>query len=132
MTKIGVVLLDQKNRYLLGEQLPKRPDFDKLFLSNLCKDKKLLCSVNTLAELPTSITSTCASVTSVGTEDWEVNLGIKTFKEFPPDIFFVSRTPSYKPIEIGLANDKFFDINWLKANYNMIINHYNLEIWLIK
>jgi hypothetical protein len=132
MTKIGVVLLDQKNRYLVGEKLPKRPDFDKLFLSNMCRDKKLLCSTNTLIDLPMSITNHCASVTNIGTDDWEVNLGIKTFKEFPPDIFFISRTPKYEPIELGLADDKFFDINWLKANYNMIINHYNLEIWLIK
>lgn len=130
--KLGVVLLDQLNRYVVNERLPSRPDFDKEFLVNICKDRHILTSENTLKTLPKSITGIIRHLSIECETEYEVNLGIKTFKEFPPDIFFISRTPKYEPVQFRSKNDKYFDIEWLKANYDIVINHHNLEIWLKK
>lgn len=130
--KIGVVLLDQLDRYIVNGKLPSRPDFDKEFLLNLVKNKKCIASDNTMQDLPPSIFNSVDSINAVEVTDYDVNLGIKTFKEYPPDIFFVSRTPKYEPVQFRSIHDKYFDISWLNTNYNIVISHYNLEIWLKK
>lgn len=125
--KVGCVLLSMDNYYLGNEgQLPERPSFDKEFLTNLCKDRTLLSSVNTLKDLPKSILDTCSSVTTSTASFWEVNIGIKTFRECPPDIFFITRSNEW------LKDGKQFDIKWLENKYIMVLNHNNLEIWLKK
>ena len=130
-TTIGLVLLDTENRYIVNGELPERPTFDKKFLLSLVKYRVCLASENTIKDLPKSITNSCLEVTENGYLTWTVNLGIKTFKEFPPDVFFISRTPS----DIGLPRtdkDKYFDIDWLNNLYDIVISHHNLEIWLRK
>lgn len=129
---IGVVLLDRLDRYLINGKLPERPDFDKDFLLRLVANKVCLASENTISELPKSITNSCLEITENGHLNWTVNLGIKTFKEFPPNIFFISRTPAYEPNMLRTNKDKYFDIEWLKSNYDIVISHHNLEIWIKK
>lgn len=129
---IGVVLLDRLNRYLINGKIPERPDFDKEFLLSLVANKVCLASENTRKDLPKSLINSCLEITENGHLNWNVNLGIKTFKEFPPDIFFISRTPPYEPIMLRTKNDKYFDIEWLKSNYDIVISHHNLEIWIKK
>ena len=127
----GLVLLDIEHRYIVNGELPERPTFDKKFLLSLVKDRVCLASENTINDLPKSITNSCLEVTENGYLTWTVNLGIKTFKEFPPDVFFISRTPS----DISLPRtdkDKYFDIDWLNNLYDIVISHHNLEIWIRK
>ena len=131
-TTIGLVLLDQINRYMVNGEIPKRPDFDKTFLLNMVKNKVCLASENTIKDLPKSITNSCLEITENGYLNWEVNLGIKTFKEFPPDVFFISRSPVYEGNTSLYEQDKFFDMYWLETNYNRVISHHNLEIWIRK
>ena len=130
--KLGIVLLDQLDRYIVNGRLPSRPDFDKDLLLALCKNKNCLTSENTFKDLPKSLIELVKSITTMANSGYEVNLGIKTFKEYPPDIFFISRTPRYEPVQFKSVNDKYFDINWLTTNYNIVINHHNLEIWFKK
>lgn len=130
-TTIGLVLLDIENRYLVNGELPERPDFDKEFLLSLVKNKVCLASESTIKDLPKSVTTSCLEITENGYLNWNVNLGIKTFKEFPPDIFFISRSTS----DIGVHEtdkDKYFDIDWLNNLYDIVISHHNLEIWIRK
>lgn len=130
-TTIGLVLLDQINRYMVNGEIPKRPDFDKALLLNMVKNKVCLSSENTIKDLPKSITNNCLEITENGYLNWEVNLGIKTFKEFPPDIFFISRSPIDEVLPTH-PKDKYFDIDWLNNLYNIVISHHNLEIWIRK
>lgn len=132
-TTIGLVLLDQINRYMVNGEIPKRPDFDKEFLLNIVKSRVCLASENTIKDLPKSVTNSCLEITENGYLNWTVNLGIKTFKEFPPDIFFISRSPiKLTSVAIRYNKDKYFDIDWLNNLYNIVISHHNLEIWLRK
>ena len=131
-TTIGLVLLDQINRYMVNGEIPKRPDFDKEFLLNVIKNKVCLASENTIKDLPKSIANSCLEITENGYLNWEVNLGIKTFKEFPPDVFFISRSPSDTDIPYMPETDKYFDIYWLNNLYDIVISHHNLEIWIRK
>lgn len=98
-TTTGIVLLSKDNFYLDAQgKLPARPSWDKTFLLAVCKDKKLLCSKNTLADLPPSIKKNAVSIieadskTAVSDNAWEVNLGIASFKLNIPHVFFVVRS----------------------------------------
>ena len=128
----GIVLLDRLNRYIVDGKLPERPDFDKKFLLSLVKDRVCLASANTFKDLPRSITTSSVEITENGYLNWTVNLGIKTFKEFPPDIFFISRSPADAVIPIRNSEDRYFDIDWLNTLYDIVISHHNLEIWIRK
>lgn len=130
-TTIGLVLLDTENRYLVNGELPERPYFDKEFLLRLVKNKVCLASESTIKDLPKSVTTSCLEITENGYLNWNVNLGIKTFKEFPPDIFFISRSPSDTDAPKS-DKDKYFDIYWLNNLYDIVISHHNLEIWIRK
>ena len=130
-TTFGIVLLDRLNRYIVDGKLPERPDFDKKFLLSLVKDRVCLASANTIKDLPRSITTSTLEITENGYLNWTVNLGIKTFKEFPPDVFFISMSPS--DIDVPQTDkDKYFDIYWLNNVYDIVISHNNLEIWIRK
>ena len=130
----GIVLLDRVNRYIVDGRIPERPDFDKKFLLSLVKDRVCLASANTIKDLPKSITTSTLEITENGCLNWEVNLGIKTFKEFPPDIFFISRSPfPYDDLDMYISyKDKYFDLEWLNNLYDMVISHHYLEIWIRK
>lgn len=128
----GIVLLDRLNRYIVDGKLPERPDFDKKFLLSLVKDRVCLASANTIKDLPRSITTSTVEITENGYLNWTVNLGIKTFKEFPPDVFFISRSPADAVIPIRNSEDKYFDIEWLNTLYDIVISYHNLEIWIRK
>lgn len=128
----GIVLLDRLNRYIVDGKLPERPDFDKKFLLSLVKDRVCLASANTIKDLPRSITTSSVEITENGYLNWTVNLGIKTFKEFPPDVFFISRSPADVVIQLHNSEDKYFDIEWLNTLYDIVISHHNLEIWIRK
>ena len=130
--KFGIVLLDQLDRYIVDNKLPIRPYFDKGLLLSLCTGRDCIASENTFKDLPKSLINLVKSITTIANSEYEVNLGIKTFKEYPPDIFFISRTPSDEPVQFRTINDKYFNIEWLTANYDIVINHHNLEIWLKK
>ena len=130
-TTFGIVLLDRLNRYIVNGKLPERPDFDKKFLLSLVKDRVCLASANTIKDLPRSITTSTVEITENGYLNWTVNLGIKTFKEFPPDVFFISRSPSDTNAPES-DKDKYFDIYWLNNLYDIVISHNNLEIWIRK
>lgn len=131
-TTLGLVLLDIEHRYIVNGELPERPTFDKKFLLSLVKDRVCLASTNTIKDLPKSITNSCLEVTENGYLNWTVNLGIKTFKEFPPDVFFISRSPVYKVTPTKSIQDKYFDMDWLNNLYDIVISHHNLEIWIRK
>jgi len=128
----GIVLLDRLNRYIVDGKLPERPDFDKKFLLSLVKDRVCLASANTIKDLPRSINTSSVEITENGYLNWTVNLGIKTFKEFPPDVFFISRSPADAVIPIRNSEDRYFDIEWLNTLYDIVISHHNLEIWIRK
>lgn len=129
----GIVLLDRLNRYIVDGKLPERPDFDKKFLLSLVKDRVCLASANTIKDLPRSITTSTVEISENGYLNWTVNLGIKTFKEFPPDVFFISRAPDTSDISVPKSNkDKYFDIEWLNNFYDIVISHHNLEILIRK
>lgn len=127
----GIVLLDRLNRYIVDGKLPERPDFDKKFLLSLVKNRVCLASANTLKDLPRSITTSTVEITENGYLNWTVNLGIKTFKQFPPDVFFISRSPADTDAPES-DKDKYFDIYWLNTLYDIVISHHNLEIWIRK
>ena len=128
----GIVLLDRLNRYIVDGKLPERPDFDKKFLLSLVKDRVCLASANTIKDLPRSITTSIVEITENGYLNWTVNLGIKTFKKFPPDVFFISRSPVYEVTTTKSIQDKYFDMTWLNNLYDIVISHHNLEIWIRK
>ena len=116
---IGIVLVS-KDWYYLDEngELPTRPSFDKDLLLGLCTGLDYICSDNTEKELPASLRQRLGikSLTP------EINLGIKTFKEYPPDIFFVVKSKQ------ALHNGKKFDLKWLCNNYRSIYETTELMI----
>lgn len=88
----GIVLLSQDGFYL-GElgQLPTRPVWDKEFITMLIKGKRVLCSQNTLKDLPKSLLSV-AYFTVDPKMDYDINFGIDTFKTGKPDQLIVVRS----------------------------------------
>lgn len=88
----GIVLLSQDGFYL-GElgQLPTRPAWDKEFITMLIKGKRVLCSQNTLKDLPKSLLSV-AYFTVDPKMDYDINFGIDTFKTGKPDQLIVVRS----------------------------------------
>lgn len=88
--KIGMVLLDEKNNYVYNDgKLPGRPAFDKTLLLDMAKGRKILCSKNTLLNLPLSILEIGIFITDPN-EDYDLNWGIDTFKEIP-ELLMVTR-----------------------------------------
>lgn len=117
----GIILLSQNNCYVdKNGNLPKRPHFDKEFLLGVVKNKKVLCSKNTLATLPKSVLQAAAYITTDPKDSWEVNLGIETF-QVPPDTLYVVR--SNELITKGGLEFRF------DSSYEKILHLANFEIY---
>lgn len=122
MSTIGIVLVSRDGYYLDSEgDLPERPKGDKKFLVNLVYNKIVLCSTNTLKDLPRSIYISAAGFTTDPTAKYDVNLGINTFKSAPPDIMLVVRSNKNIDMSCGVST-KFFRLDWLKTDYTRIGN----------
>lgn len=90
----GVMLLSRNNVYLSNEgQLPKRPRWDKTFITDLIKGQRVLCSPETLKTLPASILG-AGYFTTDPTNDYDINFGVATFSSAPVDMLFVVRSSS--------------------------------------
>ena len=118
--KVGIILLSQDNMYVDNHgRLPKRPDFDKELLVALVKGQKFTCSENTFNDLPDSIMKNAYYTAG---RDYDVNLGIKTFKWDKPHLLLVTRSPQY------LNSGKHFSLE----GYNRYFDSPTLEIWIRK
>jgi len=119
----GIVLLSADNFYLREDgSLPARPSWDKGFLLHLVKGKKILCSVNTFCGLPPSMLGIVSGWTTDPTDDWDVNLGISTFRTNPPDIMYVVRTDK------EVLHGKSFDMSFFDA-YELLAGGSELTIY---
>ena len=115
---IGTVLLSKDNFYIGTKgELPARPDWDKDFITNLIKGRKVLCSKNTLVDLPKSILDS-AYFTTNPTLEHDINFGISSFK-YKPDILIVVRSNE------NLNAGKLFRLN----DYTLIHCSTNMEVY---
>lgn len=119
----GVILLDQDNKYVYSDgSLPKRPEWDKQFLTDLIRGALVLCSENTFKTIPKSMLKVATFTTNIFA-DVDINFGIKTFGQMPPDLMIVVRGP-----EKSNKEGKTFRMN----NYNKIFeDEKGLELWVI-
>ena len=89
---LGVVLLSANDVYVSNTgELPKRPRFDKTFITDLIKGQRVLCSAKTLKTLPQSILG-AGYFTIDPSNEYDINFGIDTFKSAPVDMLFVVRS----------------------------------------
>jgi len=109
--KIAIVLLS-KDGYYLGPngELPKRPSWDKEFITLLAEGKTVLCSENTFKTLPPSIKKVAAGITTNPEDDWQVNFGIKTYNEISDYFLIITSTED-------LDGGKKFDMSRIRENY---------------
>jgi hypothetical protein len=115
--KIGILLLNKKNVYLTKSlDLPKRPRWDKDFLTNLISGQKVVCSENTLKLLPKSLLKVAYFTTNINC-NYDINFGIDTFKDIV-DLLFIVRSQ-------GEEDGKVFRLD----NYTKILDKGGLEIW---
>ena len=129
---IGIILLSNDN-YYLGEdgELPSpRPEWDKKLLLALCEDKICICSQNTYDTLPPSLTKKAKGVyVAHGDVNYDVNLGISTFKTQKPEVLYVVRTGE------DLGGGKEFRMSDILENYvkcDSVYNKHNIEIYVKK
>jgi len=86
------MLLSKNNVYISNEgNLPKRPRWDKTFITDLIRGQRVLCSANTLKSLPASILG-AGYFTTDPTNDYDINFGVATFSSAPVDMLFVVRS----------------------------------------
>lgn len=88
----GIILLSQDGFYsnAMG-RLPERPSWDKDFITELIRGKTVLCSYNTLKDLPKSMFNIASFTTNVNAT-YDINFGIDTFKTAKPDQLIVVRS----------------------------------------
>ena len=114
--KVGIILLSPDGFYLDADGfLPKRPDFDKELLVELCRGQDYICSENTMSTLPKSITE---NATRCAKEDYDINLGIKTLHIMPPHLLIIVRSDK------RLNDGKYFDL----SDYRPLFKSKNLEL----
>lgn len=118
---IGVVLLSKDNYYEKNGKLPTRPKWDKEFITNLVKGRKVYASENTIKNLPKSILDICELTDS---KDYDINFWIASFKS-KPDMFIVIRSKE------DLNGWKKFHENYFDS-YNQIMDINNIEIYFLK
>jgi len=117
---VGIMLLSQDNMYVDNHgRLPKRPDFDKELLVALVKGQKFTCSENTFKDLPDSIMKNAYYTEG---RDYDINLGVKSFKNNGPHLLIVTRSEQY------IHNGKHFSLK----EYNRYFEGQGLEIWIKK
>lgn len=84
---IGLILLDQQNKYVsAGGKLPARPAFDKNLLTSICDGKQLICTGNTLLDLPPSLKKN-----QISASKGDVALSPETIDKYA-DMIIVSRS----------------------------------------
>ncbi len=89
---LGVMLLSSNNVYVSNTgALPKRPRWDKTFITDLIRGQRVLCSAETLKTLPSSILG-AGYFTTDPTNEYDVNFGVATFKTAPVDLLFIVRS----------------------------------------
>jgi len=121
---IGIILLSRDGFYLREDgSLPDRPAFDKTLLLHLVKNKVILCSMNTHRTLPGSVLNACKSVTTNETEEWDINLGILTFRTAPPDLMYVIRS------ELDMLSGKKFRDEFFKNYQPLTYENESLSIY---
>jgi len=88
---LGIVLLSTNDVYVSeAGALPKRPRWDKTFITDLIRGQRVLCSAKTLKTLPQSILG-AGYFTTDPTNEFDVNFGIDTFRSAPVDMLMVVR-----------------------------------------
>lgn len=123
----GIVLLSQDGFYLTDQGvLPSRPSFDKDLLLSLAKGARILCSHNTLVNLPKSVTNIAKSFTTDPAEPWDLNFGINTFAEAYPDVMYVVKS-DYECIK-----GKEFRMDVFNQCYKLAYDAKNLSIYFKK
>lgn len=116
---IGLILVSKNGKYLSNDgSLPVRPDWDKSFITDMIRNKIVLCSENTLKTIPPSMKKAASRWTTNMEEPYDINFGINTFKQ-TPDLLIMTvskeeikegpdfRTDSFKEI-LDLGEIKFF------------------------
>ena len=88
----GIILLSQDGFYSnIAGNLPERPPWDKEFITELIRGKIVLCSFNTLKELPASMFAVASFTTNINA-NYDINFGIATFRTTRPDQLLVVRS----------------------------------------
>lgn len=118
--KLGVMLLSANNVYVSHHgHLPKRPAFDKTFITDIIKGQRVLCSYETLQSLPKSIISAAKYFTIDTNAEYDINFGVSTFKDAPVDILFIVRN-----------NDTMNGKKFRLEDYELMLKPTNeFEIW---
>ena len=89
---LGIMLLSKNDVYVSeAGALPKRPRWDKTFITDLIRGQRVLCSAKTLKCLPQSILG-AGYFTTDPTNDYDINFGVDTFRAAPVDMLFVVRS----------------------------------------
>ena len=84
--RVGALLLDQNDNYLVSGKLPTRPNWDKDWLKYLCECANgIIYSPSTAKDLP--------AWAKKPNGDWDLNLGIATLAN-QPDLLLVTRSES--------------------------------------
>ena len=125
--KIGRVLIS-KDWYYVGEnwELPTwRPKWDKEFISELIRDKDVLCSPNTFKGLPKSIMNIANSFSYEDSDNWDINFWIWTFKS-ACDIFIIVHTTE------NLNKWSKFKMEYIEDMYDRIMYLNNISLYIKK
>lgn len=103
--RIGALLLTREDSYLVHNRLPAGPYWDKEWLKYLVDHSQgIKASATTLADMPEWITQKYDPL------NYDLNLGIKTLYQEPPDLLLVTRSA-----ERGDMNHQFFMDGWEKV-----------------
>lgn len=119
--KVGMILLDPEDKYVYEDNsLPIRPKWDKEFITEMIRGKKVLCSMNVIDTIPRSMRK-IADFTTDMSSDYDINWGIKTFVKIP-DLLIVTRGKETKDIP-----GKVFRLNDFHRIYK---DQKGIELWL--
>lgn len=118
---LGLMILSKDGFYLSTDnKLPLRPAWDKKLLLDICRDKRVICSKATAMDLPPSLYRVATSVTNdVIDNEFDINLGVSTFKDYPVDLLLVTRSKSI------FTAGKAFNLE----DYICILKQGDLELW---
>jgi len=118
--KVGILLLSADGYYVDEDGfLPARPDFDKKLLLGLCNNQTYICSPKTLETLPLSLLMIGEKATS---EEYDINLGVKTLYTLPPHLLIVVR--SNEELKAG----KKFDL----TGFRQVYDSNDLELYILR
>lgn len=122
--KIGTIIISNDNYYVSDNgKLPKRPSWDKKYITNLASNKVVLCSESTYKTIPPSIKKVAKKFTTNVNDSWEINFGIKTFNE-EMDCFIIIKSSE------NLNSGKYFDKSRIKKYMKKTIDLPDFEMWI--